>query len=368
LHDTGRLDRLQREERDRRTRFATQSRASRETPDPWEQIARAQESKRRLSLPYSYVEGGGGFNTLLFSFARILVRAAEERTRPNDERLREYTDSALPRLEQTLRANLPVYTDLEALKLSFSLDRMREFLGPDDPLVRQLLAHDSPESLADKLITGTGLGNPAFRMQLWNGGAAAVNASPDPMIRLARSIDAPARSLRRRYEDEVEAPMQMAAEQIARVRFAESGTFAYPDANFTLRLNTGSVLGWRENDATVPPFTELGGLYTRASGYEPFALPARWLQARGKLNLDTPLNISTTNDIVGGNSGSPLLDAQANVVGVIFDGNIHSVSGAFWYNQADNRAVAVDTTALLESLRIVYDARALLTELGAPPG
>ena len=185
------------------------------------------------------------------------------------------------------------------------------------------------------------------------------------MIELARSVDPAARELRRRYEDEVEAPVQLASEQIARARFAESGTTAYPDANFTLRLNAGTVQGWRENDVSVAPFTQLRGLYERASSYEPFVVPPLWLHARSQLNPSTPLNISTSNDIVGGNSGSALLDAQADIVGVVFDGNSHSIAGAFWYDPTDNRSVAVDSAALLEALRVVYGAGALLTELGA---
>jgi hypothetical protein len=366
LHETEQFNRRRREESDLHARFESLSRAAHDAVDPWEQIARAEESKRQLSLPYSYIEAGGGFDSLLFSFARTLVRAAEERTRPNEERLREYTDSALPRLAQTLRADVPVYPELEELTLSFALADMREYLGPDYPLVHRLLARDSPESLSERLVEGSRLGEAGYRMQLWNGGRTAVDASHDPMIELARSIDPAARALRQRYEDEVEAPVQQAAEQIARVRFAQSGTTRYPDANFTLRLNVGTVQGWRENDQSVEPFTLLRGLYARANGYEPFALPPRWLSARRNLDLDAVLNLSTNNDIVGGNSGSPLLDARADILGVIFDGNIHSIAGAFWFNPADNRAVAVDTTALLQALRVVYGARALLAELGAP--
>jgi len=366
LHETEALNRLRRVESEQRARFASRSRAAHDAEDPWEQIARAQERKRALYLPYMYVEGGGGFDTLLFSYARTLVRAAAERPKPNEERLREYTDGALPRIEQTLRAAVPVYADLEQLTLSFSLDRMREFLGPDYPLVHTLLARASPDALAAYLVHKTHLADPQLRLQLWNGGAAAVNASHDPMIELARSVDADARALRKRYEDEVEAPLELASEQIARARFAASGTSDYPDANFTLRLNAGTVQGWRENDLLVAPFTQLRGLYARAGGVEPFALPPRWLEARQKLNPDTPLNLSSSNDIVGGNSGSPLLDAQGNIVGVIFDGNIHSIAGAFWYNPIDNRAVAVDSAALLEALRVVYRARNVLNELGVP--
>jgi hypothetical protein len=367
LHEAEPLNRLRREESEARAHFDSLPRAGHD-PDPWEQIARAQDRRRLLYLPYSYIEGGGGFDSRLFSYARTLVRAAAERPKANEERLREYTDSALPRIEQTLRADVPVYPNLEEVTLSFGLTRMREFLGPDYPLVHQLFAQASPEDLATRLIARTKLANPVVRMQLWYGGAAAVSASRDPMIELARSIDPAARVLRKRYEDEVAAPVQMAAEQITRARFAASGTTQSPDANFTLRLSAGSVQGWREGDTAVAPFTQLRDLFARANGYEPFALPQRWLDARGKLNPDTPLDLSTSNDIVGGDSGSPVLDAQANIVGVVFDGNIHSLAGVYWYNPADNRAVVVDTAALLEALRVVYDARALLSELGAPQG
>jgi hypothetical protein len=365
LHEAEPLNRLRREESEARAHYASLPHPGQE-PDPWEQIARAQESRRRLFLPYSYIEGGGGFDSQLFSYARTLVRAAAERSKPNEERLREYTDAALSRIEQTLHADIPIYPNLEVVTLSFGLTRMREFLGPDYPLVHQLLARDSPDTLATRVIAKTRLADPAIRMQLWKGGAAAVAASKDPMIELARSVDPAARALRKRLEDEVEAPVRMAAGQITRARFAASGTAQSPDANFTLRLSAGTVQGWREGDAQVEPFTQLRGLFARANGYEPFELPRRWLDAGTKLPLDTPLNVSTSNDIVGGDSGSPLLDAQANIVGVIFDGNIHSIAGSYWYDAADNRAVAVDAAAVLEALRVVYGARTVLSELGAP--
>ncbi len=365
LHEAEPLNRLRREESDARAHFASLPNASHE-PDPWEQIARAQERRRQLSLPYSYIEGAAGFDSELFSYARTLVRAAEERPKPNDERLNEYTDGALARTEQMLRADIPIYPDLEELTLSFALTRMRELLGPDYPLVHQLLAQNSPDTLAARVIGRTHLANRLIRMRLWYGGAAAVNASRDPMIELARSVDAAARALRKSYEDEVEAPVRKASEEIARARFATSGSTESPDADSTLRLSVGTVEGWREGVADVAPFTQLRDLFARANGYEPFELPKRWLDARAQLNLDTPLDLSTSNDIVGGDSGSPVVDAQGNIVGVVFDGNIHSISGAFWYSPLDNRAVAVDSAALLEALRVVYGARALLRELGAP--
>jgi hypothetical protein len=331
--------------------------------DPWADIARAADRAREQWLQYTHYEGGAGFNSRLFRYARQLVRAADERARPNTHRLREYTDGALPRLAQQLLAAVPVYPDLERLTLSFSLERMREWLGPDEPTVRRLLAQDSPDSLAAKLVDGSRLGDPAVRKALWDGGAAAIAASTDPMIALARSLDAESRAVRKRFEDEVEAPIRLASQRIAAVRFKAFGTDVYPDATFTLRLNYGTVQGWTENGVPVEPFTRLARTYERATGQEPFALPQRWLDAKPRLALDTPFNLATNNDIIGGNSGSPLLNARGEVVGLIFDGNIHSISGDYWFDAARNRAIAVHPAIMKLALTEVYGAEALYWEL-----
>jgi len=332
--------------------------------DPWAKIEAAQRTQAAFGLRYRFLERAAGFDSELFRYARRLVRGTAERAKPNTARLREYTDSALPRIEQRLKASVPVYPELEELTLSFSLERMREWLGPDDPLVRRLLATESPDSLAAALVRDSKLADPALRMQLWNGGEPAVAASTDPMIELARSVDPEARALRKREEDEVEAVTELAHEAIAKARFAVLGTTVYPDATFTLRLNVGTVRGWDENGSPVAPFTTLGRLFERATGRAPFALPASWQQARTTLDLDTPFNLSTDNDIVGGNSGSPLIDAKGRIVGLIFDGNIHSIAGAYWFDADKNRAVAVVTAAIREALTKVYRATGLLAELG----
>jgi hypothetical protein len=202
------------------------------------------------------------------------------------------------------------------------------------------------------------------RLQLWNGGQAAIDASTDPFIVLARELDAEARELRQWHEDEVEAVVEVAHEDIARARFAVLGTSVYPDATFTLRLSFGTVQGWVENGATVEPFTTLERLFERATGEPPFAVPERWQSARATLDLATPFNLATNNDIVGGNSGSPLLGADGRIVGLVFDGNIHSISGSYWFDEAKNRAVAVHPAILREALAKVYGADALLAELG----
>jgi hypothetical protein len=258
-----------------------------------------------------------------------------------------------------------VYPALEKLTLSFGLERMREWLGPDAPIVRQLLTKDSPDTLAARLIEGSQLADPEVRRRLWDGGAARVDASHDPMIELARSVDAPARAVRKSFEDDVEAPVDAASERIARARFSAYGTSLPPDATFTLRLNFGTVQGWKEEGREIGPFTHLSRLFERATGQDPFRVPDGWLAVRAQLDPQTLFNLSTSNDIVGGNSGSPLIDATGKLVGLMFDGNIHSIAGSYWYDPLLNRAVAVDPAIMLEALRKVYKANELLTELGA---
>jgi hypothetical protein len=260
---------------------------------------------------------------------------------------------------------VPIYPELEKLTLSFGLERMREWLGPDHPTVRSLLAKDSPDTLAQSLVTGTKLGDPEVRLALWNGGAAAIAASDDPFIQLARSIDPQARALRKQYEDEIEAPISVAEEKIARARFKLYGTNVYPDATFTLRLNYGSVQGWVEKGRPVEPFTRLSTAFDRATGQPPFRIPDSWQKVKASLDLSTPVNLSTNNDIVGGNSGSALLNARGEVVGLMFDGNIHSISGAYWFDTAKNRSIAVHPAIMKEALSKVYRADDLLRELGA---
>ena len=243
---------------------------------------------------------------------------------------------------------------------------MREWLGPDHPVVRRLMTKESPDALATRLIAETEMNDADFRKQLWQGGKTAVDASLDPMIEFARSIDAEARAIRKQYEDEVEAPIARAAEEIAAARFKAYGTNTYPDATFTLRLNYGTVQGWVENGTPVEPFTYLDRAFERATGASPFKIPDSWMRVKAQLDMNTPFCISTSNDIVGGNSGSPLIDADGKIVGLMFDGNIHSIAGHYWFNPANNRAIAVHPAIIREALEKVYGAKGLLAELRAP--
>jgi hypothetical protein len=352
-------------EADLRLRTSRNTALAAEIGDPWARIAAAQAVEATRWLPFEFLEGGAGFNSRLARYARSLVRGATERAKPNAERLREFTDGFLPRLEQQLGAAVPIYPELERLTLSMSLERMREWLGPDATAVRRLLSTESPDALATRLVTGSTLADPAVRMQLWAGGQAAIDASTDPLIALMRSLDAETRELRKWHEDEYEAVVEAAHEDIARARFAILGTSVYPDATFTLRLSFGSVQGWVENGLAVEPFTRLGRLFERATGQPPFALPAAWQAAHATLDLSTPFNLANNGDIVGGNSGSPLIAADGRIVGLLFDGNIHSISGAYWFDAEKNRAVAVNPAIIREALLKVYRNDSLLAELGA---
>jgi len=334
--------------------------------DPWADLARAQERSKDLRARYDMLENGAGFAERfgqLFDDARTLVRAAAERSKPDGERLPAFRDANLPAVEHTLESDVPFYPQYEQTMLSWSLEKLRQVLGADDPTVHEVLGKRSPDELAQQLVSGTHLADASVRKQLWDGGEKAIEASNDPMIALARQIDPEARKVRKAYEDEVTAPTDKADETIARARFDREGMSSYPDATFTLRLSYGKVVGWNENGAPVPPFTHFDGLYKRATGADPFKLPDSWIKAQSKLDLSTPMNFVTDNDIIGGNSGSAVIDREGHAVGLIFDGNIHSLGGDFVYDGSNNRAVAVDTAALVEAVRKVYNLPRLADEL-----
>ncbi|MBM4196998.1 MAG: S46 family peptidase [Gammaproteobacteria bacterium] len=329
----------------------------------WQDVDDALGRWRPFFYQHNFIERGGALQGDFAFTARQLVRAAHERPLPNTSRQREFTDAALPQMRQQLLAPIQDYRDLETLRLTFSLEKLVEYLGIDDPLVRSVLGRDSPRTVATRVIAGTRIVDPAFREKLWDGGLEAVRNSDDPLIQLVLRIEPEARALRKRYEDEVEAVLAGAGERLARARFAIQGDAAYPDATFTLRLSYGAVTGWREGDREVTPFTDLGGLFGRATGQAPFALPARWLDLQAKLDPATRLNFTTDNDITGGNSGSPMLDSRGRLIGLIFDGNRHSIGGDYWFDPALNRAIAVHPAAMLAALEIVYGAGHIVREL-----
>ena len=363
LLDPAFFSRLVAEKNELRSRVTGNPQLAAEIGDPWKQIDAAIGSYQQIFLAHDFLEARAGSISRLFQYARSLVRGAAERARPSAERLREYADNNLPLLEKELLDPEPIYPDLERIGLTLWLLKTREYLTVDSPLVHHLLGPESPEALAERLVSGSHLADPKVREALWRGGAPAVDASDDPLIRFVRGTDAEARALRTHYEQQVEGPITRGQEKLARARFKVYGDSVYPDATFTLRLSYGSVQGWTYHGETVAAFTDFGGLYARATGSEPFRLPQRWLDAKNRIDPQTPLDVSTNNDIIGGNSGSPLIDREGRVVGAIFDGNIHSLGGDFGFDPRLNRAIAVLTTAIGPALRNVYQLPALADEL-----
>ena len=307
--------------------------------------------------------GTSGFMSDSFRFARTLVRGADERQKPSADRFEEFQDAKLPAVTQSLFSTAPIDEEFEIFKLSWSLTKLRETLGPDHAFTKKVLGQDSPAELAKRLVQGTKVRDLAVRKQLWEGGKAAVDASQDPMIAFVRTVDPDARAVRKMYEDEIESVVHKGSEAIAKARFAVEGASGYPDATFTLRLSFGTVKGWTEGKKVVPPFTTLGGAFARHTGREPFALPRSWLDAKPRLALDTKFNLVATTDIIGGNSGSPMVDRDGRIVGLVFDGNIWSLAGNYGFDEKLNRTVAVDTAAMTHVLEKIYGAERILGEL-----
>jgi hypothetical protein len=331
----------------------------------WDDIAQIQRLRTQLFVRNAAL-GNRMFRSGLLGDAMTLVRAAAERAKPNAERLPEFTDQALVHVQQALSAPVPVYKDIEELDLTFLFATIRRDLGTDDEFVRKMLGKESPEQLAHRLVSGTRLEDPKLREELYKGGKSAVAASTDPMMRFAASINDDLLTVRKDYEARVDAPTRAAAERIAKARFAVYGTSVDPDATFTPRLSYGTVKGFEDGEGKfVQPYTAIGGLFERATGAPPYKLPESWLKAKASLNPSLPMNLSTTNDIIGGNSGSPLIDKDAKVIGLIFDGNIFSLGGDYGYDAKQNRAVAVDSHALFEGLQKVYHLNRVVEEIEA---
>ena len=329
-------------------------------------VAKAEKVRADLIRDITVLENGAGFNSHSFSLARTLLRAAEELPKPPGDRLREFGPARLPSLEQQLFSDEPIYEDLETLKMADALQFLAVTLGPDSDLVKQVLGGKSPRERAFELVSGTKVRDVEFRKKLYKEGKAAVDAAKDPMLELARLVDPASRAVRKRFETEVDEPKRQAYSALAKARYAMDGDKVYPDATFTLRLAFGTVKGYTEDGKPVPPFTTFEGLYKRAAEQEnkgPFELPKRWAERKEKLDQKTPFNFVCTADIIGGNSGSPVINRNAEVVGLIFDGNIQSLVLDFIYDEETARAVSVDSRAIVEALRKVYDASELADEL-----
>jgi Peptidase S46 len=329
----------------------------------WEAIEAAERINRNIYKANRFQQLRG---SSLAGLASTLVRYIEEKPKPDSERLAGYHDSQLPALELQLFSPAPVYPALDEVMLADALQESLEQLGASDPFNVAVLKGRTPAAVAKEAIGGTKLGDPAARKGLVASGVSGLSASTDPLVVLARVADGFSRKNQKMLDDRVTSVATEAGEKIGRARFAVYGHSVYPDATFTLRLSYGQVKGYRMNGTIAPYKTTLFGLYERAQSFDlkpPFGLPSRYLDKRSSLDLTTPMNFVTTNDIIGGNSGSPVVNREGEFVGIIFDGNIESLVGRFVYSEESNRAVAVHSAVIIEALRKLYDAGSLADEL-----
>ncbi len=316
-------------------------------------------------MEYNFLERGLAFNTQLFGIARGIVRYTEEKTKDNAKRLPEYSEAREASLKDQLFSDEPIYKDLETVTLADSLGYMLEQL-PDLEIVHKILDGKGPQERAEALIKGTKLNDVEFRKKLVEGGVDAVKGCKDPLIQLALLIDPEARKLRKLFDEKFDEPQRQAYKKIANALFKVKGPDQYPDATFTLRLSFGEVKGFEENGEMVAAYTTMGGAFAHAKKHhdvDPFKLPESWIKHEKDIKADTPFNFVSTADIIGGNSGSPVVNRKGEFVGIIFDGNIESLVLDFVYEDKVARAVSVDSRAIIEALRKIYNANDLADEL-----
>ena len=363
-------------EKEIRAAVQNDSRKKAEFGDPWADMASAMKVQADTFLPLYYFERLGGFGGNLPSAARTIVRAAAERQKPDEERLPEFSDSRLPAVEQSLLSGNAVYKDLDTIQLADSLAEMSEKM-PDDPLVKQILYGRTPEEAAKQMIALSKLDDVNVRKALFGGGEKAVSESTDPLIVVMRLIDSESRRVRKQYEVQVDSVERASGAKIAQILFAQQGYNMPPDATSTLRLSYGTVKGYVEDGRgiakkgeKIPYFTTIGGAFDWAAKHDskpPYSLPSTWTRVKSRLNLDTAFTFVSTPDILtGGNSGSPVLNKDEEIVGVVFGVNIQALPWRFQYEGRIGRAVSVDSRAIIEALRSVYGASALADELVPP--
>jgi hypothetical protein len=363
LADKSLIEKMQKDETSFRGLVASNPAWQQAYGGAWDAIAQAEMKRREMVKTYRFYSVRG---SRLWGIALSIVQYVAEVKKPDGERLQGFHDSQLESLRFRLFSPAPIYPGFEEAMLKEGLQLSLEELGANDPFMKAVLGGRTPAEVAKEGVEGTKLADPALRKALVEGGEAAVQASSDPMIVLARTVDPFDRQRIKNFEDNVESVETPAGEKIGQARFAVYGKSLYPDATFTLRLAYGAVKGYPMNGTQAPPLTTFYGLYDRAYSFGlkfPYNLPARYLERRTRLDLAGPLDFVNTCDIIGGNSGSPVVNRQGELVGLIFDGNIESLIGDFVYYEVSNRAVAVHSGAIIQALRVMYDASPLADEL-----
>jgi len=362
LQDKNLMEKKRKEDEDFRAKVNANPEWKREYGGAWtmeeEAIQKARPRDKQLFFRTA--------DSQLYAFATQIVTYVAEVKKPDGERLPGFHESQLESLKHRLFSPAPIYPELEIARMTSAIESAQKELGAGDSWVKGVLDGRTPKDAVSQLITGTKLTDAALRKSLVEGGQAAVDASTDPMIVMARRIDPVRREQIKWFEDNVQSVAQRAGELLGKARFAVYGKNTYPDATFTLRLSYGQVQGFPMNGTIAPYKTTFYGLYDRAASFdykEPFDLPKRYIDGKDKLDLSTPFNFVSTNDIIGGNSGSPVVNRNGDIVGLIFDGNIESLVGDFVYDSYQNRAVAVHTGGMTEALKKLYGAQELVDEL-----
>ncbi len=336
-----------------------------EEQKPWEAMDQCLDEMKTYYTDYFFLEGRGSRFSKMYGWAKHLVRVAEEQTKPNGKRFKEYTDSELPTLELAILTTEPVYSNYEKALLIDGLNRFKRNLGEDHPAVRAALGEKSVEDVVEEVMKGTELADLEYRQKLYQNGKEIQN-SQDPLIKLVKAIEPYARKLRNKIEDHYEATQKDSYGKITHLLLDKHGESLYPDATFTLRMSIGSMIGYQEKSGFVNPITTLDGIFAQAAANNhqaPYALPPSWREKESSLNPSTPFNFVSTNDIIGGNSGSPIINAEGDVVGLIFDGNAHSFTWDFAFDQEKGRAISVHSEIIRHALKNVYHAEPLLKEI-----
>ncbi len=365
LNDNKLMSRLEIQEKDLQAKVSKNGELSKLTGTSWKNIEKSQELYRARAQDFFYRNLPS--SSTLVSLAGLIYRYSTEVAKPNSDRLEEFRDSSLDSLKLFLFSPAPIYTDMEEVLFATDLHWALKNLGPDDSFVKKILDGKTPEALAHSLLSGTKLSDPTFRRKLIDGGKPSVDSANDPLIVWFSKFDSELRERRKWYDDKIQSVNALEGRKIAKARFALEGKNIYPDATGTLRFSYGKVAGYDQGTTHVPYKTTFMGYFERSESFDgktPFEMPLKISKARNKFNLSTPLNFVTTNDIIGGNSGSPIIDRNGNLVGLVFDGNIQSLVGEFAFSgNEQGRTVGVHAKGIITSIQKIYNMPNLAKEL-----